>query len=616
MPAAGGRSGATTGIGAASGSGSSNGRSVMGDFPAPLSPLVARRIREGFNSPRRKATIGRLGTPSRSSASDRLHNNIRTPTRSSSSTQQPGQSTNGGAIPNLPLSPSVANTRSPRTYAGGLSGTFGDGKAGMCQSPRSSIISARNTDSFIKQRLGVAGVSPGGASKRGKVKDRMYDRFVPSQEAIDRASSQFNLRDATDRSKLKTLDPDALAYQEQVARACGVALDKRILAFNAEPPAANARTDIRTSWSRPLRKPNSNLAARRVKSEPEKILDAPGMSDDYYLNLMDWSSNNVLAIALDNTVYLWNGNTGTTRPLCSSTREDTYIASIQWAPDGSHLAVGSSEGDIEVWSIDSMKKMRTMRGRASRVGVLSWDTNVLSSGARDGSIWNHDVRAANHRTATLLGHDSDVCGLKWRPDGMFLASGGNDNKVVLWDAKMSTPKFTKGEHKAAVKAVAWCPWQLNTLATGGGSHDRTVHLWNVATTGKIASIDTGSQVTSIIWSTEYKEFFTSHGYPNNHLSIWRYPSLTKIGDLEGHDARVLHSAQSPDGQTVATGASDENLKFWSVWESRKKGAKADTGTRTGSMAAGLGRLAAKGSVGVERDVEDELSNAYRRLAIR
>lgn len=124
-----------------------------------------------------------------------------------------------------------------------------------------------------------------------------------------------------------------------------------------------------------------------------------------------------------------------------------------------------------------------------------------------------------------------------------------------------------------------------------------MHFWNVSTTGRIASVDTGAQVTSILWSLQYKEFFTAHGFPNHHLSIWKYPSLTKIGDLDGHDSRVLHASLSPDGETVATGASDENLKFWRIWEARKKGSKCGKGS-------------------AERDVEDELNNAMKRLAIR
>jgi cell division cycle protein 20 (cofactor of APC complex) len=39
---------------------------------------------------------------------------------------------------------------------------------------------------------------------------------------------------------------------------------------------------------------------------------------------------------------------------------------------------------------------------------------------------------------------------------------------------LSAPKMTKNNHTAAVKAIAWCPWQSSLLATGGGSSDRTI----------------------------------------------------------------------------------------------------------------------------------------------
>lgn len=55
---------------------------------------------------------------------------------------------------------------------------------------------------------------------------------------------------------------------------------------------------------------------RKISKNPQKILDAPGLQDDYYLNLMDWSSQNMLAIGLENTVYLWNGKNGGVEKLC------------------------------------------------------------------------------------------------------------------------------------------------------------------------------------------------------------------------------------------------------------------------------------------------------------
>ncbi len=38
----------------------------------------------------------------------------------------------------------------------------------------------------------------------------------------------------------------------------------------------------------------SKKAFRAVPQAPERILDAPDLLDDYYLNLLDWGSNNVV----------------------------------------------------------------------------------------------------------------------------------------------------------------------------------------------------------------------------------------------------------------------------------------------------------------------------------
>ncbi|KAI9479851.1 WD repeat-containing protein slp1 [Coemansia sp. RSA 989] len=419
-------------------------------------------------------------------------------------------------------------------------------------------------------------------SPRGKKKTgTQYDRFIPNRSAMDMASSQFNIARAESDAPL---DGATIAYQEEVARACGVSMNKRILTFKEEAPTSE-KDDLRQIYSRPALKSNASTnTKRRILNTPERVLDAPGLVDDYYLNLLDWSIGNVLAIGLDQSVYLWNATTGDVESLCQL-EGDAYISSVKWTADGSYLAIGVSEGDVQIWDAESQSKIRTMSGHQARVGVMSWERHILSSGCRDGSIWNHDVRVANHKTAELIAHNHEVCGLTWRMDGAFLASGGNDNLVNIWDARSTVPKFTKTQHTAAVRALAWSPWQLNLLASGGGSYDRHVHFWNTTTTARLNSIDTGSQVTSIQFSNEYRELVTSHGFPHNHLALWSYPSLAKIVDIPAHDTRVLHTAMSPDGQTIATAASDESLKFWRIFESRTKSGRASKGSSAMPQAA-------------------------------
>eukprot|EP01051_Picozoa_sp_SAG22_P016531 SAG22_NODE_2350_length_2678_cov_4.230322_4_plen_106_part_00 len=64
------------------------------------------------------------------------------------------------------------------------------------------------------------------------------------------------------------------------------------------------------------------------------------------------------------------------------------------------------------------------------------------------------------------------------------------------------------------------------------------------------TVDTKSQVCAIVWSRHEEELVSSHGFSHNQLTLWKYPSMVKMAELTGHTSRVLHLAQSPDGETV------------------------------------------------------------------
>jgi cell division cycle protein 20 (cofactor of APC complex) len=235
------------------------------------------------------------------------------------------------------------------------------------------------------------------------------------------------------------------------------------------------------------------------------------------------------------------------------------------------LGVGDSEGSVQLWDVANTKLVRTMTGHTDRITSLDWNAHILVSGGRTGAIHMHDVRVAQHLVATLSAHTQEVCGLTWSPDGKLLASGGNDNTVYLWDpAEPNKPVSSISEHQSAVKALSWCPWQRGVLATAGGTVDRTIRIWNTQSMSQLHHIDTGSQVSSIVWNAEYKELVSGHGFSQNQLTVWKYPSLTKVADLTGHSSRVLLLVCSPDGSTVASVAGDETIRLWKIWPLQQK----------------------------------------------
>jgi len=188
----------------------------------------------------------------------------------------------------------------------------------------------------------------------------------------------------------------------------------------------------------------------------------------------------------------------------------------------------------------------------------------------DTTIINWDVRIPNPRVSTFSHHNGEVCGLKWSFDEQQLASGGNDNKLFVWNAHSTNPVLRLTNHTAAVKALAWSPHQHGLLASGGGTADRTIRFWNTLANQQIECIDTGSQVCNLVFSKTHNELVSTHGYSQNQIVLWKYPSMDKVATLTGHSYRVLYLAMSPDGETIVTGAGDETLRFWNAFPPAKK----------------------------------------------
>lgn len=347
------------------------------------------------------------------------------------------------------------------------------------------------------------------------------------------------------------------------------------LASSLYPPRDQTDSPVHTAYSTSPVKPesqrillNARKPARSISKVPYKVLDAPELADDFYLNLVDWSSQDVLGVGLGKCVYLWSAKTSNVTKLCDLQGVQDSVMGLSWAERGNYLAIGTHSGLVQIWDVEKEKLLRTMMGHTARVGALSWNSYVLTTGSRDRTIYHRDVRVPEHHVKTLLAHRQEVCGLRWNPTREYLASGGNDNKLLVWDGVSETPLYRFTEHTAAVKAIAWSPHQQGLLASGGGTADMKIRFWNTQTGTPLSSIDTGSQVCNLAWNKTSNEVISTHGYSSgqvhNQVQLWRYPSLSQVATLTGHTMRVLYLAMSPSGKSIVTGAGDETLRFWDL----------------------------------------------------
>ncbi len=243
---------------------------------------------------------------------------------------------------------------------------------------------------------------------------------------------------------------------------------------------------------------------RKIPRSPFKVLDAPALQDDFYLNVVDWSSQGLLGVGLGSAVYIWSSGTGKVTKL-SDVGPDDSVTSLSWSPKGHYLSVGTQLGAVQLWDAGKCQQVRALSGHLSRVGTMAWTSQVLSTGSRDKRILLRDVR---------------------QPEDSFF--------------KLQTHR-------------------------GGGTADRTIRFWNTLTNRSVGCVDTGSQVCSLLFSRSVNELASAHGYSQNNVIIWKYPCMRKLAALSGHTSRVLYMALGNDGETLVTGAGDETLRFWKAF---------------------------------------------------
>lgn len=296
--------------------------------------------------------------------------------------------------------------------------------------------------------------------------------------------------------------------------------------------------------------------------------------------------------------------------------------------------------------------------------------------------WPSETKAAVfgwHGAMTLLArltvHTQQICGLTWSVDGELFASGSNDNSCNLFETKRVLRPITNSETpaplnvrqgpngesiynlsnpsgsvrhlsqtvarykwvlNAAVKAMAFCPWQRGLIAIGGGSNDRCIHFYHTRSGTCLATIDCAAQVTALIWSETRREIAATFGFAQPEhpyrLAVFAWPSCEQIVAVPWWDEnRALCAVAYPGGPTtspssdegrsagrvrgeediwsprgaaegcIVVAASDMAIRFHEIWSDRR--GSVGPGTLLGSGTTGLlgGSDIVEGLHGIERE---------------
>ena len=310
----------------------------------------------------------------------------------------------------------------------------------------------------------------------------------------------------------------------------------------------------------------------KYKSIPKtayKVLDAPNLRDDFYLHLVDWSKQDIVAVGLDSKLYTWNAKYSEVSLLSDLDDYYNYYSSLAYNNDGKILISCSNDGTIFVRNVEKSKNVKIYRefseGRICVVSPMNLNPNLFSIGAKDLIIKTIDLRSKLNPIMKYVGHSKEICGMKWSLDDKRLASGGDDNKLFIWDIRKEESEKKLSSHTSAIKALDWSTYKFGYLLSGGGTQDMTLKLWNINNMTLVDSINTSSQICNIAFSKISHEFITTHGFKNNYIHVWDSNKMDIKATLKGHKQRVIYMGLGPDSKKIVTGAGDETIRFWDVF---------------------------------------------------
>ncbi len=183
-------------------------------------------------------------------------------------------------------------------------------------------------------------------------------------------------------------------------------------------------------------------------------LSEPMLGHEASVKSIAWSpdGSTIVSAAEDRTVRTWNVATGTARGAPWVHEQD--ITAVALDGDGRQVAVGTLAGEIHVHALDTGAELRVLAGAASRVLALEFAPkgSSLAAGYSDGSV--RVFPADSPTPMELRGHEKRVSSLRYLPDGSRLVSGSFDGTLRVWDTATGRLALTLRDHTGPVTGVA------------------------------------------------------------------------------------------------------------------------------------------------------------------